>query len=132
MLRAFEVLVEALYLYQQSVYYRLHFVLIVLFTLVVGYIWKKERDVRARMAAREKEGAGRCSQKQDYFQYTTTLQRNTEEAVDKLMHSREYQEYVRKKNDPTSELNKRHQEENVSEIMFSDEEEDDHHHRKYH
>ena len=131
MLRAFEVLVEALYLYQQSVYYRLHFVLIVLLTLVVGYIWKKERDVRARMAAREKEGAGRCSQKQDYFQYTTTLQRNTEEAVDKLMHSREYQEYVRKKNDPTSELNKRRQEEDVSEIMFSDEEEDDHHHRKY-
>ena len=53
MLRIFKSLLEALYLYQQSFYYRIHFFLLISLTVFMLYLLKKESTIKKQLMARE-------------------------------------------------------------------------------
>ena len=69
---------EILFTYQQSVYYRLHFAGLFIVALLLVYVWKEEW----RLNKLEKERPiSKCSNKVPYFDYVTTKQKTTQEAL---------------------------------------------------
>lgn len=60
----------------------------------------------------------------DYFEYVTTKQKTTEEAVKKLQESEDYKRFLMEKSNPNSKYNRRDEEE-IEEIVLSDDSDED-------
>lgn len=117
MLSILENMLEALYVYQVSPYYKLHLVVVVLGILGILWLFLQEFRIRARDSHPVET---KCSERVDYFNYVISKQKNTEEAVLKLQQSEEYQRYLMEKNNPNSKYNRREEEDDDDEIVLSD------------
>lgn len=126
MIRVIEDLLETLYSYQQSIYYRVHLIAIVVVGILLANVIVKEWKMRKEQ---EERPISKCSSKVPYFEYVTNRQKTTQEALNKLENSREYKQYLLDKQNPYSKYNMKKDEE-VSEIYLSDDSDEDAGHRK--
>jgi uncharacterized membrane protein YcjF (UPF0283 family) len=78
MLAVIENLLEILFAYQQSVYYRIHFIAIIVLAAILGYILKEEKRLKK---LEEERPLSKCTAKVPYFDYVTNKHKTTREAV---------------------------------------------------
>ena len=85
MIKLIENVLETLYTYQQSVYYRIHLIAIFVVGIVLANIIFREWKMKKQ---EDERPVSKCSSKIPYFDYVTTTQKNTQEALSKLESSR--------------------------------------------
>ena len=83
-----------LFVYQQSVYYRLHLITIIATGLLLIWVLREESRFRKIEEERPLE---KCVIKVPYFDHVMGIQKSTQEAVAKLQQSEEYLRYMRQK-----------------------------------
>jgi hypothetical protein len=110
MLAIIEHIIEALYAYQTSLYYKLHFVLIIFVALTIIWLLIRERKIKSKD---ENPTDIKCSAKVDYFTHITNKQKETDEALSKLVSSPQYQKYLAEKSNPNSRLNSKYSDEEI-------------------
>lgn len=91
MLAIIENFLEMLFVYKQSVYYRLHFASIFVVVALLVYVLQKERSLKK---IEEERPVLKCSTQVPYFDFVTTKQKTTSEALEKLQESKEYKQFV--------------------------------------
>jgi uncharacterized membrane protein YcjF (UPF0283 family) len=72
-------LLELLFAYQQSVYYRLHLVALFLVGVTFVFVFREERRL---MKLEDERPISKCSNTVPYFDYVTTKQKTTQEALE--------------------------------------------------
>lgn len=78
--------------------------------IIFAIVWLFYYEMKIKRMENEPAN-NKCSGKMDYFEYVTTKQKTTDEAVKKLQESEEYQRYLMEKSNPNSKYNRRDEEE---------------------
>ena len=91
--------------------------------IILAIIWLFYYEMKIK-GMENQPANNKCSAKMDYFEYVTTKQKTTEEAVKKLQESEDYKRFLLEKSNPNSKYNRRDEEE-VEEIVLSDDSDED-------